>query len=204
MQSQISQPQNRIALRVIAVILIAFGVVVYITAVITGAIPKARQIDSVHLTLIVLALVVCAIILRPQIVDRLGRFEGLGFKVELLQRLQERQVEQAEKLYDVDMLIPLLFRDGERKHLSNLVRGTTRGYKSNSVLQEELRRLRSIGLLKSHFQRYVGDLPSDKTFDLADWVTLTDFGRRWAERLNTLEQAAAEAAKPNEETSNKA
>jgi len=178
--------------RIVVVVLLLAGVLAYSVAVVLGAIPKDRQIDSAHLTLIALTVLVSALILRPRILGRIERFEGLGFKFELLQRLQDQQVEQAGRLYDVDMLVPLLFRDPDRKHLINLVQGTTKGYKGGGALRDELRRLRSIGLIRSVHDKHVSDLHSTVTFDLADWVTLTDVGQRWAGRLKRLEEAAAE------------
>jgi hypothetical protein len=186
--------------RIVVVVLLIGAVLAYSTAVVSGAIPKDRQIDSAHLTLIALVLIVCALLLRPHILDRIERFEGLGFKLELLQRLQDRQVEQAEKLYDMDMLVPLLFRDPDRKHLINLARGTTKGYKGSAAVRDELRRLRSIGLIRSASNRHIADLHSNVTFDLADWATLTDVGGRWAERLRRLDEAATEAPGAHEDT----
>jgi hypothetical protein len=183
--------------RVVAVVLLLAAVLAYSVAVVSGAIPKDRQIDSAHLTLIALTVLASALILRPRILGRIERFEGLGFKFELLQRLQDQQVEQAVRLYDVDMLVPLLFRDGDRKHLINLVQGTTKGYKGGAALRDELRRLRSIGLIRSAHDRHIADLHSTVTFDLADWVTLTDVGRRWASRLKRLEEAATETPGTN-------
>lgn len=192
MQPASEHPEQHNALRIAVVVLILIAVLSYIAGVLGGAIPKTRQLDGTHLTLLLATLLLCVLILRPQSLDRLSRFEGLGFKVELLQRLQERQVQQAEELYRLDLIVPLLFRDVERKHLSNLMRGTTKNYHGGGALRDELRRLRAIGLLKSLPNRHIGDLHTDTEFDLADWVTLTDFGRYWAERLAHLGQAASE------------
>lgn len=190
------QTMSRAALRIGSVVLLATVVLGYTFGVVIGAIPKTRQLDGTHLTLLFFTLITCAVIIRPQALDRLARLEGLGFKVELLQRLQERQVKQAEDLYRLDLILPLLFRDGERKHLSNLLRGTTKGYHGGSVLRDELRRLRAIGLLRSLPERHVADLHTDTEFDLAEWVTLSDFGRYWAERLERLGQTAGEPSAP--------
>ncbi|MCU1347717.1 MAG: hypothetical protein JWO56_747 [Acidobacteria bacterium] len=111
--------------RILAVILIGLVVFGYVGSVVGGVIPN--PLDGTHLLLLFVTIVICGIILRPQTLDRLTRVEGLGFKVELLQRLQERQVEQAEELQRLDLIIPLLFRDGERKHLSNSCAERRRG-----------------------------------------------------------------------------
>jgi hypothetical protein len=184
--------------RVVVVVLLFGAVLAYSVAVVRGAIPKDRQIDSAHLTLIALTALASALILRPRILGRIERFEGLGFKFELLQRLQDQQVEQAGKLYDLDMLVPLLFRDADRKHLINLIQGTTKQYKGGAALRDELRRLRSIGLIKSAHDRHIADLHSTATFDLADWVALTDVGHRWAIRLKRLDEAVAELPNKND------
>src|SRR5258707_15804368 len=107
----------RVRLRITAVFVLGAVVLGYTAAVVAGAIPKTQQLDATHVALLFLTLITCAVVVRPQVLDRLARLEGLGFKVELLQRLQERQVEQAEELQRLDLIIPLLFRDGERKHL---------------------------------------------------------------------------------------
>ena len=161
---------------------ILIAVIAYTVGVIDGAIPKARQLDGTNLTLLFLALIACAMILRPEMLDRLARFEGLGFKVEL-QRIQE-------DLYRLDLIVPLLFRDGERKHLHNLLGGETKNYRGGGVLRDELRRLRAIGLIKSLPDRPVADLHTNTEFDLAEWVQLTDFGRYWAQRLEKLGRIA--------------
>ena len=178
--------------RIIAVVALLAAVLAYSVAVVSGAIPKDRQIDSAHLTLIALAMLVSVVILRPHILRKIDQFEGLGFKLKL-ERLQDRQDEQAELLDNMDILVPLLFRDADRKHLINLARGRTKDYKGGAAVREELRRLRSIDLIAMTApDRHIGDLHSTRTFDLADWVKLTDVGRRWASRLKRLEEAAAE------------
>jgi len=147
--------QRHLSLRVTVVIVILALAIAYTVAVVAGAIPKARQLDGTHLTLLFFALLISGVILRPQILNRLARLEGLGFKVELLERLQERQVAQAEELYRLDLIVPLLFRDSERKHLASLFRGSTDGYRGGGIVRDELRRLRAIGLLRSLPQRAI-------------------------------------------------
>lgn len=175
--------------RVLWAALIAVVVLSYTIGVVMGRIPAERQLSGTNRVLLVSTAVLCLLIIRPQTFDRLGSVEGLGFKFELLQQLQERQVKQAEELYRLDLIVPLLFREGEREHLENLLKGTTKNYSGGSTVRDELRRLRAIGLLRSLPNKHIGDLHGDTVFDLAEWVALTTFGRYWAERIGRLAQA---------------
>jgi hypothetical protein len=69
----------------------------------------------------------------------------------------------------------------ELRHLKNLHMGSTSDYQRSELLQTELRRLRSIGLITS--KRKVSEMPDE--FDLGEWVKLTgrgeDYVRRWGE-----------------------
>ena len=69
----------------------------------------------------------------------------------------------------------------ELKHLKNLNVGSTSNYQRGQLLQAELRRLRSIGLIAS--KRRISEMPDE--FDLSEWVELTgrgkDYIRRWGE-----------------------
>lgn len=114
-------------------------------------------------------------------------------KVELIQRLQERQARQEDQLQDLRLLTPLLFPEPERKHLSNLARGTTKNYRGGGALRDELRRLRSIGLIKMRNDHAVGELRGDMTVDLGEYAELTELGRRWVQRLADLD-AVVESA----------
>ena len=74
--------------------------------------------------------------------------------------------------------IQLVVTKNERKHLENLLAGSTSNYKRSGPLQTELRNLREIGLITS--KRYIGEMP--KEFDLRDWVALTDRGSDYLRR----------------------
>lgn len=70
---------------------------------------------------------------------------------------------------------------GELMHLKNLHIGSTSNYHRSELLQTELRRLRSIGLITSKLS--ISAMPDE--FDLSEWVVLTGRGenyiRRWGE-----------------------
>ena len=110
-------------------------------------------------------------------------------KLEMLEKVSERQVQQEEKLDDLDLILPLLLPEKERKHLINLDEGNTKEYKGNKNLRDELRRLRSIGLI-SMKKGYIADIKYGTTINLADYVELTSLGRRWTKRIAEIEDKA--------------
>lgn len=86
---------------------------------------------------------------------------------------------------DLGLLLPVLIPEPEQKHLLNIADGKTKGYKGRGTLRSELRHLRSLGLLKNHADRPIGELKSEGVYDLADIIELTDLGRQWAARLRS-------------------
>ena len=85
------------------------------------------------------------------------------------------------------LVLPLLLPENERRHLLNLAEGRTQGYRGGDVPRTELRRLRSMGLIEMHPGRWVSQMHSDATFDLSDYVALTELGERWVDRIRRME-----------------
>jgi hypothetical protein len=177
----------RLGVRIaIAVFLVAL-VVAYSVGIVSGAISEARKIDAVHLAFIVLTALIASILVRPEIFERFKRLKLSGFELEMLERVREKQAEQESQLEDIRLILPLLLPETERKHLFNLAQGKTSGYRGNHSLRGELRRLRSIGLLRMKKDKYVGDMKDGGDYDLADFVELTSFGERWVRRISEIE-----------------
>ena len=86
---------------------------------------------------------------------------------------------------DLGLLLPVLIPEPEQKHLLNIADRKTKGYKGRGTLRSELRHLRSMGLIKNHADRAIGELKSEGVYDLADIIELTDLGRQWAARLRS-------------------
>lgn len=84
---------------------------------------------------------------------------------------------------DMGLMLSVLIPEPEQKHLLNIADGKTKGYKGGGTLRSELRHLRSIGLIRKHADRHIGDLKSEGTYDLADILELTDLGRQWVAKL---------------------
>jgi hypothetical protein len=112
-------------------------------------------------------------------------------KLEMLEKVKERQAVQEEKLDDLALILPLLLPDKERKHLINLAEGKTKDYKGNKNLRDELRRLRSIGLI-SMKKGHIAQMIDGFSYDLADYVELTPLGRRWTKRIREIEDRSDE------------
>jgi predicted nucleotide-binding protein with TIR-like domain len=84
---------------------------------------------------------------------------------------------------DLGLALSLAVPEPQQKHLLNLAEGKTKGYEGRGSLRSELRNLVSIGLLEKLPGRHVGDMKSGLVYDLADFVNLTDRGRRWVDRI---------------------
>jgi len=168
---------------------LAIGVLVvgYTAGIVTGRISQQHRIDVVGLATIALAAIAVALLLRPEIFERLKVLEMSGFKLEMLDKVREKQVKQESELEDIKLILPLLLPDRERKHMLNLAEGKTDKYKGNHELRTELRRLRSIGLIKMRTDREVNQMKDSLAFDLAHYVKLTPLGSRWVKRINQIE-----------------
>ena len=90
---------------------------------------------------------------------------------------------ESPKASEMGPLLPVLIPEPQRKHLFNIADGKTKGYKGGGTVRAELRHLRSIGLIRKHADRHIGELKSDGTYDLAEILELTDLGRQWVARL---------------------
>ena len=163
-------------------------VIAYAAAVVLGLVPAERKIDAVTLAMIVGTAVVVVLLLRPEVFDRLKLVEMTGFKLEMLEKVRQKQAQQASQLEDIALMLPLLLSGPERRHLLNLGSHTTTGYQGNHAVRTELRRLRSIGLIRMLRDRQGGAMKEGLAFNLADYVELTDLGKAWIRRITEIEK----------------
>jgi hypothetical protein len=112
-------------------------------------------------------------------------------KLEMIEKLREQQQKQGEKIADIALILPLLLQDKEVRHIRNLFVRQTERYQGSGTLREELRRLRSIGLISKKPDRNIGDMRDGILFDLADYVELTELGQRWAHRIQEIQSGDA-------------
>ncbi|HKS97821.1 MAG TPA: nucleotide-binding protein [Terriglobia bacterium] len=81
------------------------------------------------------------------------------------------------------LIFSLAVPEPQQKHLANLAEGKTKSYQGRGSLRSELRHLVSVGLLEKLPGRHIGDMTSGGTYDLAEFVRLTDSGRQWVDRI---------------------
>jgi CAP12/Pycsar effector protein, TIR domain len=86
-------------------------------------------------------------------------------------------------MQDIGLMLSVLIPEPEQTHLLNIAAGKTKDYKGGGILRAELRHLRSMGLIRKHGDRHIGELTSEGTHDIARVVELTDLGRQWVARL---------------------
>ena len=174
--------------RIATALVVLLVVAIYAYAIVGGHVPKDRRLDGIDVTIIALASLCSVLILQPNVLARLRLLELKGFKIELLEKVRERQLQQEVELEDIRLIIPLLLPETERKHLRNLSSGAATSYRGNNALRAELRRLRSIGLIRTRGNHAIGEIKDDVVVGLPDYVELTNLGQRWARRLAELEE----------------
>jgi hypothetical protein len=166
----------------------------HVLAIVLGYLPESRRVDGPSIGVIAVLVFAILLVLRPDLVDRFKAMEMSGFKIEMLERVREKQAEQAVQLEDMSLMLPLLLPATERKHLLNLASGTAGNYKGSHSLRGELTRLRSLDLIKMKNDKHVSMMKDDTIFDLPDFIELTGLGKRWAKRITELESRDSDTA----------
>ena|SRR5438876_7362658 len=169
-----------VALAVLAV----FGALLRVFA--PGTLSLPERLDQT--TLLYLGIAGVLLLLRQVKTFSLGQL-----KLEMIEKLREQQQKQEEKIADIALILPFLLQDKEVRHIRNLFVGQTEKYQGSGALREELRRLRSIGLISKKAGRNIGDMRDGVMLDLADNVELTELGRRWAHRIQEIQSGDAKA-----------
>ena len=113
---------------------------------------------------------------------------AIGAACNKVRRAIQQVNRSKQEVGDLALALSLSIPPAEQKHLLNLAGGTTKGYEGRGTLRAEIRNLVSMGLLEKLPGRNVGDMKTMTIFDLADFVTLSDRGRRWIESLKPRRQ----------------
>jgi hypothetical protein len=184
---QSAKPRN---FRVAAFLVLLF-VAGYTAAVMLGRLPKEKRIDASTLGVIGIGSLIAVVLLRPDIVERVTRLEIAGWKFDI----EKKQEKQDKQLNDIQLILPILLAESERKHLLNLASQNTKPYKGNQDVRTELRRLRSLKLIRMKPNQEIGRMADGKEVNLSDFVELTELGQHWVDRIKEIE---AEAAKTKE------
>ena len=145
-------------------------------------------IDASNLGLIALAVLCVLLLIYPELLTRIHSIQAGGISFDLL---ETKQKEQAAQLDEFKLILSILIPENERRHILNLALGHTEKYVGNNNVRTELRRLRSINLIRS--VQPVGNIKDDVQFDLSKFVELTDLGRKWIPQLLKYEREVTEA-----------
>ncbi len=172
--------------RIVAVVVIV-TICVYIFAVVLGRIPVQQKLGVADIGVIILAAGVASILLRPELLDRISHFKFGELELDWLQKIEADQRKQRDELDDVRFVLTLLLQQNELEHLRNLENGKTQ-YQGNEAVCAELRKLRTLGLIRNRKDRAIGETAAKRTFDLKDIVELTDRGRQYLERLGEYQE----------------
>jgi len=166
----------------IAAIFVLLLIGAYTLAVLEG-LPKERRIDAATLGIIGIGVLIAAILFRPDILERVTRLEVAGWKVEI----EKRQDRQDKQLDYMRLILPILLPAPERQHLLNLAHHKTKNYRGTHEARSELRRLRSLGLIKMRPDKHIGGITNDLVVDVDDYVELTKLGQEWVDRITEFE-----------------
>jgi hypothetical protein len=175
-------PRHRPYARYVIAIAVLLFVLLYSIGIIAGKVPPQRKLVGADVAILLVGVLLAAVLLQPEILDRLTHFKLGSLEFEL-QRLQSNQKNQQNELDDVRFALTLLLMDRERGHLSKLKSGDTRDYVGSHDLRTELRRLRTLGLIASLPDRAVSEIKDGQKIDLAGFVTLTERGNQYLAKL---------------------
>ncbi len=190
---KLAPTSNRQRLLGYAVVLVVVG---YTAAILLG-LPNDRRIDSTTLGVIGIGAIIAFVMFRPEIVNRVTRLEIAGWKLEI----ENKQEKQDKQLKDIQLILPILLPETERKHLFNLANHPKTPYTGNHNVRTELRRLRSLKLIQMKSGQQIRHMEDGKAVDLNDFVELTDLGRRWVERIKEIEGEGIKAAESSMQAS---
>jgi len=159
--------------------------------VVLGAIPADRKIDATNLVILSLAGLLAILMVNPDALERLKRLKLAGFELDL-EKLKQKQEEQQSQLKAISLLLPMLVREQQAKHLRNLAGSRTAGYVGSHDLRTELRSLATMGLIYRQPGRLVREMKDAMNFNLVEYVQLSEFGGRIVAQLVEMDKAKAE------------
>jgi len=175
-------------IRRIVAIAVVLAMCTYIVAVVLGRIPAQQKLGVADIGVVILAAGVASILLRPELLGRISHLKLGELELDWLQKLEEDQRKQRDELDDVRFVLTLLLQQSELEHLKNLEEGNTQ-YQGNEVLCAELRKLRTLGLIRNRKGHALAETSTKHKFDLKDIVELTERGRQYLVRLGEHDES---------------
>jgi hypothetical protein len=168
--------------RCIVAIAVVLAMCTYIVAVVLGRIPAQQKLGVADIAVVIFAVGVASILLRPELLARISHLKLGELELDWLQKLEEDQRKQRGELDDVRFVLTLLLQQSELQHLKNLQEGNTQ-YQGNEVLCAELRKLRTLGLIRNRTGHALAETSAKHKFDLGDIVELSERGKQYLVRL---------------------
>lgn len=183
-------------------LLVALSVVGYVVLLVLGELPENRRINATELTMLIFVVIVLMLTVRPQILDRIKLLQVLGFKLEMIEKVEKRQTELDRTQTNLDERMKLQQQELDRQQkiindlviyslsytlfelLSNFYHGRRVIYTRSAGFDRNLRFLRDHG--------YIGLFRFDRLSegqDLARVLELTPAGRMMVEQREQYENA---------------
>lgn len=169
-------------IRIIIAVAVALIVSIYIVRIVVGGIPANQKLSPADVALVIVAALGTTALLHPELLDRLTHVKFGGFEADL-KDLKEEQKTQQKELDDIRLILTLLVQRTEKSHLENLEKSGSISYDGNHQVRSELRRLRTLGLIRNRKDRRIGELKDGSKCDLKEIVELTERGRYYLERV---------------------
>ena len=169
-------------MRYVAAAILFVAVSAYLAAITLGKFGQPRRLAATDLGVILAAAALIGSLVRPEFLNRLTHVKVGSVEFEL-QQLQQGQRKQQNELDDVRFVLTLLLQKNELSHLRNLEIGNTKDYRGNHDMRTELRKLRTLGLIRTVGERHIGEFANGTKFDLASIVKLTERGQQYLDRL---------------------
>jgi hypothetical protein len=168
--------------RLIVAVVLLLASCTYIVAIVKGRLSALQKLGLADIAVFALAVGVASVMLRPELLDRISHFKFGELELDWLQKIEADQRKQRDELDAVRFVLTLLLQESELEHLRNLEKGSTQ-YQGNETVCAELRKLRTLGLIRNRKDRTIGEISAKRSFDLKDIVELTERGRQYLERL---------------------
>jgi hypothetical protein len=155
---------------------------IYVVCILSGKIEDPHKLGGADVGIILVIVLAVVVLLQPGLLNRLTDLKFGGFELTLRELQADQQLQRGE-LDGIRFVLTLLLQKREQDHLSNLEEGKTKtqDYHGNAALCSELRNLRTLGLIKNLSGRTIAELEKKQTFDLMNFVELTDRGREYLE-----------------------
>jgi hypothetical protein len=176
------KPHRTRMIRIVVAIAVALIVTIYVVRIAVGGIRADQRLSAADVWLLVVAALGVIALLRPELLDRLTHIKFGGFEADL-RDLAEGQRAQQKELDDIRLVLTLLVQKAERNHLENLEKSDSISYEGNHQVRTELRRLRTLGLIRNRRNRFIAELKDGTERELKEIVELTDRGRYYLERV---------------------